>query len=236
MKTRRWLEGLFLLAGLISVNVWLWSIPAIDASQQWSNWAFEREMRGQRATVGAYLAEEGMRAADKALAWWGFPEARIDIAPRVQAPPPPAIRRRIPIDGLVGRLTIPRLQLSAIIREGAGEATLRAALGHIPDTPMPGEAGNVGVAGHRDTLFRGLRSVRKDDVIVLETLQGRYVYQVETTRIVKPAEVSVLRSTPQPELTLVTCYPFYYVGPAPDRFIVHARQIGAGSPQLASAY
>lgn len=236
MRTRRWLEGLFLLSGLIAVNVWLWSIPAIDASQKWSDWAFDREMRGQRATVGAYLAEEGTRAAEKALAWWGFPEAKTVSAPPLRVFRPLAIPRNIPIDGLVGRLTIPRLRLSAVIREGAGEATLRAALGHIPDTPMPGEAGNVGVAGHRDTLFRGLRGVRKNDVIVLETLQGRYVYQVETTSIVKPTEVSVLRSTPRPELTLVTCYPFYYVGPAPDRFIVHARQIGAGSPQLASAY
>ncbi len=236
MRARRWLEGLLLLAGLVGVNLWLWSIPAIDASQRWSNWAFDRQMRGERATVSGYLSEEGTRAAEKALAWWGFPEAKAVSAPPFQSLPALAIPRNIPIDGLVGRLTIPRLRLSAVIRQGAGEETLRAALGHIPDTPMPGEVGNVGVAGHRDTLFRSLRGVRKDDVIVLETLGGRYVYQVETMRIVKPTEVSVLRSTAQPELTLVTCYPFYYVGPAPDRFIVHARQIGAGAPQVASAY
>ncbi len=101
---------------------------------------------------------------------------------------------------------------------------------------MPGQPGNVGVAGHRDTLFRSLSGVRKDDVIVLETLQGRYVYQVDATRIVKPTDVGVLRSTSKPKLTLVTCYPFYFVGPAPDRFIVSARQIGTGGPELATAY
>ena len=234
MKTRTWLERILLLGGLLAVNFWLWSIPAIDASQRWSDWAFDREVRGERATVGAYLFEQTTQTAARALAWWGFPTERSAPAPPARAPA--AILRNVPIDGLIGRLTIPRLRLTAIIREGAGEATLRAALGHIPSTPMPGQPGNVGVAGHRDTLFRSLRGIRKDDLIVLETLRERYVYRVAATRIVGPAEVSVLDPTSQPELTLVTCYPFYYVGPAPDRFIVHARQIGAGAPQLAAAY
>lgn len=236
MKARTWLERLLLVGGLIAVDFWLWSIPAIDASQAWSGWAFDREMRGERATVGDYLSERTTRITAKALAWWGFPSAprTSSLPPRAPAPSPNPTA--VPLDGLIGRLTIPRLNLSAVIREGAGEETLRAALGHIPGTPMPGQPGNVGVAGHRDTLFRSLRGVRDDDLIVLETLHGRYVYRVEGTRIVKPTEVSVLASTSKPELTLVTCYPFYYVGPAPDRFIVHARQIEAGAPQLAAAY
>ena len=236
MRTPRWLERLLLVAGLIAVNFWLWSIPAIDASQDWSNWAFDREMRGERATVGKYLLEKPASAAEKLLAWWGYPETRGTPTLPARKLAPPAILLNIPEDGLIGRLTIPRLHLSAIIRQGAGEETLRAALGHIPGTPMPGQPGNVGVAGHRDTLFRSLSGVRKDDVIVLETLQGRYVYQVDATKIVKPTDVGVLRSTSKPKLTLVTCYPFYYVGPAPDRFIVSARQVGAGGPELATAY
>src|SRR5262249_34912812 len=101
----------------------------------------------------------------------------------------------------------------------------RVAVGHIPGTAFPGAEGNVGVAGHRDMLFRGLRNIRKNDLIEFETLQGKYTYQVEQLRIVKPHQTEVLADGKQPELTLVTCYPFYYVGSAPDRFIVQAREI-----------
>jgi LPXTG-site transpeptidase (sortase) family protein len=100
------------------------------------------------------------------------------------------------------------------------------ALGHIPGTALPGEPGNVAVAGHRDTLFRGLRNVRVGDRIEFETPgKGTYFYVVESTTIVSPREVSVLNAGLHPELTLVTCYPFNYVGSAPYRFIVKARQV-----------
>jgi sortase A len=112
-----------------------------------------------------------------------------------------------------------------MVREGVGEDTLRVALGHIPDTALPGTQGNVSIAGHRDTLFRKLRGVRKNDEIVVETLRGKYVYRVEGTQVVSPQDVSVLDPKPSHDLTLVTCYPFYYVGSAPDRFVVSARQV-----------
>ena len=128
-------------------------------------------------------------------------------------------------NALVGRLSIPRLNLTAMVREGDSETTLSLALGHIPGTAFPGQRGNVGVAGHRDALFRGLRDIRKDDLIHFETPTGSYTYKVEETEIVKPEEVSVLKSGAQSELTLVTCYPFSYVGSAPDRFIVKARAL-----------
>ena len=140
---------------------------------------------------------------------------------------------------VVGRLSIPRLRLHSIVREGDGEATLTLALGHIPHTAMPGQAGNVGVAGHRDTIFRSLRSIRKGDLIVIETLGGNYTYRVDGIEIVKPDDVSVLNSGRARELTLVTCYPFQYAGSAPDRFIVRARQVtarAATSNQLHSRY
>jgi len=137
-------------------------------------------------------------------------------------PSKPDIRQS---SGPVGRLTIPRLKLRAIVREGVGEDTLSLALGHIPDTAMPGQMGNVGVAGHRDTIFRSLRDIRRNDLIVFETRTGRFSYRVEETAIVKPDNVSVLKAGTAPELTLVTCYPFRYVGSAPDRFIVRARQV-----------
>jgi len=128
-------------------------------------------------------------------------------------------------NALVGRLTIPRLHLRAMVREGTSEGTLRLALGHVEGTALPGHGGNVGVAGHRDTLFRDLRKIEKNDLIQFQTSAGSYAYQVVSTEIVKPQDVDVLRASYYPELTLITCYPFYYVGSAPDRFIVKARQV-----------
>ena len=99
---------------------------------------------------------------------------------------------------------------------------LGVAIGHVPGTALPGQQANVGVAGHRDTLFRGLRDIKTNDLIEFETLAGKYSYRVGSTEIVKPDDVSVLQAGSSPELTLVTCYPFNYVGSAPDRFIVKA--------------
>jgi sortase A len=140
---------------------------------------------------------------------------------RPVAPPPPALEN----GALVGRLVIPRLNLKAVVREGAGESTLNVALGHIPGTAFPGQSGNAGIAGHRDTLFRGLRNIRDNDLVEVQTPSGTFNYQVESTDIVKPTDVDVLKASHQPELTLVTCYPFYYIGPAPNRFIVKARLV-----------
>jgi sortase A len=95
-------------------------------------------------------------------------------------------------------------------------------VGHIPETPLPGEPGNAGLAGHRDTFFRSLRAARPGDRIVVTTPDAVVHYAVRDTRIVEPSEVSVLAPTPEPTLTLVTCYPFNYVGAAPKRFIVRA--------------
>ena len=145
---------------------------------------------------------------------------------KLQQPPTTRAQRD---RSLIGRLTIPRLHVSAIVREGIGEKTLRVALGHIPGTALPGMSGNIAVAGHRDTLFRPLRQIRPNDLIRLESLDGTYVYRVEKTEIVGPRNVSVLRMGSRPELTLVTCYPFYYVGAAPKRFIVRARQVSANA-------
>lgn len=141
------------------------------------------------------------------------------------APAPLPVPRPAPLatDALVGRLVIPRLKMQAIVREGDGAHTLDVALGHVPGTALPGQTGNVAIAGHRDTLLRGLRHIEKDDIIQLQTAAGNYSYQVENTSIVTPDDVAVLAPSPSPELTLITCYPFYYVGPAPKRFIVKAR-------------
>jgi sortase A len=132
------------------------------------------------------------------------------------------------VGSLVGRLEIPRLRLSAIVLEGSDSRILRLGVGRIPETADPGQAGNVVLGGHRDTFFRPLRAIRAGDRIALVTPRGAYSYVVEWTAVVDPADSESLKATADRSLTLVTCYPFRYVGPAPQRFIVRARQVAPG--------
>lgn len=138
---------------------------------------------------------------------------------------PPGIPLASVMNGLVGRLEIERLGLSVMVSEGIDGATLRRAAGHVPGTALPGESGNIGITGHRDTFFRPLRLIQTDDVIVLTTLSGEYRYRVVLAEIVSPQDVEVLGPTGGEILTLVTCHPFYYIGAAPNRFIVRAEKI-----------
>ena len=126
-------------------------------------------------------------------------------------------------------LRIPRLQLEVPVLPGTDDRTLDRAVGHIDDTALPGADGNSGIAGHRDGFFRGLKDIAEGDVIELETAKRKEVYRVERTWVVDPEDVSVLDPTPTRALTLVTCYPFYYIGPAPRRFIVRAVLAGPTS-------
>ncbi len=130
------------------------------------------------------------------------------------------------LQGLIGLIEIPRLGLSSIVIEGTTGLVLRRAVGHIQGTAFPGEEGNVGLSGHRDTFFRQLRDIQLDDQITLTTPRGGYQYSVVSTQIVDPSDVTVLAADGDNEiLTLVTCYPFSYVGPAPQRFIVRAEKV-----------
>jgi sortase A len=115
--------------------------------------------------------------------------------------------------------------MSTAVLEGSDDATLKKGAGHIEDTPLPGEPGNVGIAGHRDTVFRPLRHVKVGDPLDLTTADRLYRYRISKTHIVDPADVYVLDSTKTPTLTLVTCYPFDFIGNAPRRFIVHAELV-----------
>jgi sortase A len=127
--------------------------------------------------------------------------------------------------GLVGRIEIPRIELSVVISEGTSDKTLRRAAGHIRGTGVPGEPGNVGIAGHRDTFFRPLRNIQNNDLITVTTFGGAYRYRVVSTKVVNPDNVDVLDPDGKEILTLVTCYPFYFVGPSPSRFIVRAERV-----------
>lgn len=124
----------------------------------------------------------------------------------------------------LGRIEIPRIGLAVMILEGVDEGTLRRGIGHIPGTPLPGQEGNAAIAGHRDTFFRALRNIRKGDEILLTTLAGSYRYQVRATKVVDPEDTDVLDASRDHILTLVTCYPFNFIGSAPQRFIVRAQK------------
>lgn len=146
-----------------------------------------------------------------------------------QTPTSPESLPAIGPGGLIGRMEISRLGLSAAVFEGTDKTTLRHAAGHIIGTALPGQSGNSGIAGHRDTFFRPLRNIRRDDIITLTTLRGEYRYRVVFTKVVDPYDIGVLDSDGSEVLTLVTCYPFYFVGAAPDRFIVRAERVGNAS-------
>ena len=127
---------------------------------------------------------------------------------------------------MLGRLQAPSVKLSTVVLEGSDDATLSRGSGHIEDTPFPGQPGNVGIAGHRDTTFRALRHIHIGDALEFATADRLYRYRISKTMIVGPDDVYVLDPTEAPALTLVTCYPFEFVGHAPRRFIVRAELVG----------
>jgi sortase A len=160
---------------------------------------------------------------------WAF-EQKIAGRPTTSMP--------LPADGsVIGRVAIDRLNLSAVVRQGVDAETLKEAVGHVPSTALPGQTGNFAIAAHRDTLFRALKDIRMGDVITFQSATGEYQYEVVATKIVKPTDVSVLRpdggdvskvktdARPTKLLTMITCYPFYFVGSAPERFIVQAKLV-----------
>lgn len=165
---------------------------------------------------------------------WAFQKGeqrRFDrqLVERIASPAPPKALPPAAEGGLIGRIEIARLGVSVMVIEGTGSKTLRRAAGHIVGTGLPGRPGNIGISAHRDTFFRPLRNIRENDIITLTTLLGEYRYRVISTGIVSPSDVEVLDPGDSEILTLVTCYPFYFVGSAPDRFIVRAERVGRPS-------
>lgn len=126
---------------------------------------------------------------------------------------------------LVGRVDVPRIHLSAMIADGATALVLDRAVGHLPGTALPGEAGNAALAAHRDTFFRRLGELEPGDVIRITAPRAKYSYRVTFIDIVNPNETWVLQSASGETLTLITCYPFHFVGAAPKRFVVRARRL-----------
>jgi LPXTG-site transpeptidase (sortase) family protein len=186
----------------------------------WSIWLGSALIIGGAVflTVYWWTLHEGAAAQNHAKEWL---IATTAVHHSIQRPVA-AVRR----GDVIGELEIPRLQVSVMIFEGDDSEILRHGAGHIPGTALTPGSGNIGVAAHRDTYFRPLRAIRANDVIALKTPAGISRYAVTDARIVPPSDVGVLARAPGRDLTLVTCYPFFYVGSAPERFIVHARKIG----------
>jgi sortase A len=138
-------------------------------------------------------------------------------------------RQRVPIaepiaHSVIGRLEIPRLEVSVMVVEGVADPDLLRGAGHVPGTALPGQGGNIAIAAHRDTFFRPLQYIRENDVIFLTSDTGAHQYVVTSISVAPPSAIYVLEPTTEPTLTLISCYPFTFVGPAPDRFIVRARR------------
>src|SRR5208337_4000089 len=126
---------------------------------------------------------------------------------------------------VIGEIQVPRLGLNAVVVQGDSHANLRRAVGHLSESALPGEWGNVALAGHRDTFFRPLRDIRLGDEIRFTTSVRSFEYVVESIEVVSPTDIRVLQTSTGHDLTLLTCFPFYYVGPAPQRFVVRAREV-----------
>ena len=142
----------------------------------------------------------------------------------VAQPGPPLVPPVLAEGDVIGELQVQRLGWSAIVVQGDSDDVLRRAAGHVPGTALPGQMGNIAIAGHRDTIFRALRDIQVGDTISLKTADRDETYRVDSTEIVPPTDVGVLGSAGSNELTLITCFPFHYVGHAPKRFIVRAEQ------------
>ena len=193
----RWLERLFLIGGTAAL-IWCALLFADGQIAQ----------RNARSALEIAIAIEELT----------------DAAP-AQKPEVPSPDPRVDVGSAIAALSIPRVQLSAMVLQGSDARTLQRGPGHLEHTAVPGGAGNVVIAGHRDSFFRPLRHIRLGDDIFLATRDGRFHYRVTSLRVVGPREVSVLAPTSEEVVTLITCYPFWVLGHAPDRFIVRAARV-----------
>jgi sortase A len=151
--------------------------------------------------------------------------AALEAVRELPSSEPRSMPETLPVGEPIGTLEIARVGLSGVVVEGDSDTVLDRAIGHLPDTPLPWNEGNSALAAHRDTIFRPLKGVRLGDVLRLKTPHGDFDYRVNETLIVKPEDVWVLDPTSNSTLTLISCWPFNYIGHAPERFIVRAERI-----------
>ena len=214
----RRVEIFFWFAAILLLG--LYGLVYLDRTvfQSYQSWAFDRKLENKPASVLEFLPH-ALRGEHS--------RRRSSDPPEAFARPAPAVSSALPQGALIGRIEIPSVGIEAMVVNGTTDSYLSRAVGHIEGTALPGSPGNVGLAGHRDTFFRGLKSIRQGDVIVVRTLEGSHRYVVDGLSIVGPLDVQVLAASSARTLTLVTCYPFNYVGSAPRRFIVSAREVAS---------
>jgi sortase A len=240
----RWTAPLLLfLIGCLALGYYAYDILDARFFQDNQSRQFDQELR-EAHDNSAHLPAPSQTPSDELHA-----EALADLKSRAQEPSTPpempsftespaeneATKAQISAGNIpLGRIEIASIGLSAMIQEGTSGRALQRGVGHITGTALLGKTGNVGLAAHRDTFFRKLRDIQAGDDIKLTTLAGSVLYRVDLISIVEPEDSRVLRDSGENVLTLVTCYPFSYIGPAPKRFIVRARQISSTSAALAA--
>jgi sortase A len=209
-----WSRHLFLIVGFLTLGYVCFALIDARLYQAYETWRFEQTLEAPRPSVPVV---ESLHLPPLSP---GLAEA--DYRPSE------SLVRNAGVGSPLGRIEISTIGLEVMILEGIDNWTLRRGVGHIPGSSLPGQQGNVAIAGHRDTFFRPLRNIRANDEITLTTLHGSYRYRVDSTRVVEPEDTTVLDDSGEAILTLVTCYPFNFVGSAPKRFIVRARRVPWG--------
>lgn len=231
---------ILLALGIAAIGYYGYAVTDEYVYQAYENWSFDQQIAGRSSVSFAdYVREQTP---------FGFLVGeREEVQSKPVAHPPQTASVAVPHGAILGRVSVARLGISAIVREGVDAGTLSNAVGHVPTTALPGQPGNFSIAAHRDTLFRVLRNVRIGDQVVFQSTLGTYAYRVIGTQIVRPSDVSVLRADGGPRLlqqvserptrllTMITCYPFNFIGSAPERFIVQAEAVDGMAPVVRSA-
>jgi sortase A len=213
---RRFLRGGYLalfIAGIVILAVPIYYFARAFFFQSAQDYKFRKQVSEIRESKEAGSTPKS--AADA-------PEGAPTAGAKPAFPPIPSA------GDVLGRFEIPRLRHSVMILQGTEEDQLKLGIGHVEDTAHPGQVGNIALVAHRDTFFRALRNIRKDDEIRIVTPTNTMHYFVELTKVIGPFDTDVLDPTPGAELTLITCYPFDFVGKAPMRFLVRAVAAGDG--------
>ncbi|HLY61515.1 MAG TPA: class D sortase [Terriglobia bacterium] len=230
----RMMELVFLLIGITAIGYYLYVQSYASMFQAYQGWRLDQLRQRKPASITLYIKQwvplpwdtETAAPPGRQAARGSNPESPGAAGSGADSIGRPGAIPKKPEGTLIGRIEIPKLKLSAIVLEGVQPDTLRLAVGHLPGTPLPGDSGNVELAGHRDTFFRGLRRVQKGDSITLSTVSGAtHNYRVESLAIVSPNNTDILNASPGPGVNLITCYPFNYVGAAPKRFVVYAAEV-----------
>jgi sortase A len=215
------LERLLLAAGVVLVTIWAAALLHRSISPRFALWQFDRAKAA---------AQQGFGTSQSKI------EQGVDVSlwseKRIQAYRDSLISKT---DLPLGVLEIDKLRIRVPVYDGTDDLTLNRGVGRIIGTARLGETGNTGIAGHRDGFFRGLKDISMGDEIDLTTTAAKVIYIVDQIEIVSPADVRVLQSRPAPSITLVTCFPFYFVGDAPKRFIVHASLASSQVPDKKSS-